>query len=209
MSPCATANSLGGLSNKCEKVPLSKEEIGKCGLKFFFMLDSAGGAEAPKAHIPPPPPRVPPLFITSLWPDYDFWFIRCRIYRPQKNSRKSSWLAGILLLLTGFTLGLLIVLYGLEGLHPRACIYMYPIDGLCFREICTSIIWGWGKISSEQVPKVVLVSQRKKMHLIWLGGKIVHLRIIKSWFSSRHVISMKGPLNVTVQASLICQSASY
>ena len=53
-------------------------------------------------------------------------------------------------------LGLLIVLYGLEGLHLHAPVLMVQ-KGTHFREMCISQRGGLGKFSLEQEPKVVEV----------------------------------------------------
>ena len=53
-------------------------------------------------------------------------------------------------------LGIFIVLYGLEGLYLHIPVWMGQKVSH-FREICTYLKGEWGKISSEQVPEVVLV----------------------------------------------------
>ena len=47
------------------------------------------------------------------------------------------------------------VLYCLEGLYLHVPVWMVQ-KGSHFREICTSLRWGWCKFSLEQEPKVVL-----------------------------------------------------
>ena len=49
-----------------------------------------------------------------------------------------------------------LILYGLEGLYLHVAVWMVQ-NGSYLREIWTSLRGGWGKFSSEQEPKVVLV----------------------------------------------------